>query len=449
MQKKTGRENGIINGVLWKELILFFFPVLLGALAQQSYSVVDAIIVGRFAGKNALGAIDATGNILRLFINFFIGLSSGATVIISQYYGAGKKDKVSEAVHTIIAFSVIGGILMTGIGIFLAPASLKAISIPADIAKDALLYARIYFAGTLGVLLYNTGAGILRAVGDSRRPSIYLMISCTLNVILDLLMVGVFKMGVMGAGLSTILSQAVSAIMVLKALMNTEGACRYRIRNTTLVIPVLKKMLAIGLPIGFQASIHSLSNLFMQSSINFFGTNVIAAWAICGKMDLIIWIIIESLGIAVTTFVAQNYGAKKPERMKKSIRDGIVIALILVGSISLMLYLYAKPIAGLFVKDEQVIRITADIMRMIAPFYVTYIWFEILGGGIRGVGQAFKAMLLATIGTCGLKISWILLVVPHRNELMVVLAGYPFTWIVTSAMFIIYYLKTSRGWKEI
>lgn len=442
-------ENRITEGIIWKELLRFFFPILIGTFFQQSYHTIDAIIIGRFAGKEALGAIDATGSFIKLFINFFIGLSSGASVIIAQHFGAKEKGKVSVAVHTILAFSLVGGALIMIAGIYLAPVFFKLMSVPEDILGQAVTYARIYFVGTIPSLLYNIGSGILRAVGDSKRPFYYLMVSCILNVVLDAFFVGVLNMGVEGVGLGTIVAQAVSAGLMMNALMRAKDCYQYIVSKTRITFSVLKRILVIGVPIGIQSSMYSISNMFMQSGINYFGTNAVAAWAICGKMDFLVWMVIDTLGIAVTTFVAQNYGAGQYKRMRRSVGSGVGIAVVLIGIISSILYCFAQPIGRLFITDQSVITISTRMMRLLAPFYVTYIAGEILSGAIRGVGESFKPMLLTLIGTCGLRIIWILTVIPYHKSLMTVIMGYPFTWIVTSVMFIIYYTIVRSQWIKI
>lgn len=329
-------ENGITEGVIWKQLLLFFFPILFGTFFQQLYNAADAVIVGRFVGKEALSAVGGgTGTVINLLVGFFVGLSGGAGVVIAQYYGAKKADLVDYAVHTAIAFSILGGfVLMIG-GILTAPAILTAMDTPADVLEPAILYIRIYYVGTIGNLIYNVGAGILRAVGDSRRPLYFLIASCFANILLDLLLIVCFGMGVAGAALATIGSQALSAVLVILALVRVQDMHRLDLRRIRINPGMLHHIVRIGFPTGLQSVMYSLSNIIIQAAINGLGTDTVAAWTVYGKMDALFWMTVSSFGIAITTFAGQNYGAGKMDRVKKGIRTclGICFATTVLISI--------------------------------------------------------------------------------------------------------------------
>ncbi len=285
-EDKENRANGITEGVIWQQLLLFFFPILFGTFFQQLYNAADAMIVGRFVGKEALAAVGGgTAGVIQVLVGFFVGLSSGATVIISQHYGAKHADKVSIAVHTSIAFSIIAGFVMMVGGIAIAPAVLEAMDTPADVMGPSVLYIRIYFLGLVGNLIYNMGSGILRAVGDSKRPLYFLIASCLTNIVLDVVFVVILKMGVAGAALATILSQALSAVLVIWVLMRTTDMHRLDIRKIHLDGQTLMRIIRIGLPAGLQSVMYSVSNVVVQASVNSLGTDVVAAWTAYGKID--------------------------------------------------------------------------------------------------------------------------------------------------------------------
>ena len=307
-----GKENKIVTGVIWQQLLLFFFPILFGTFFQQLYNAADAVIVGRFVGKEALSAVGGgTGTLIQLLVGFFVGLSSGATVIISQYYGARRSEMVGYAVHTSIAFSLVAGVGMMIVGITAAPWALRAMSTPEDILGPSTTYIRIYFLGVIGNLIYNMGAGILRAVGDSKRPLYFLIVSCLTNIVLDIAFVIGLHMGVAGAALATILSQALSAVLVLWVLMRTKDMHRLELRKIRFDGRMFHRIIRIGLPAGLQSVMYTSSNILIQSSVNALGTDTVAAWTAYSKIDSLFWMIVNAFGISITTFVGQNYGAGK------------------------------------------------------------------------------------------------------------------------------------------
>lgn len=319
--EKSKQENKITEGVIWKQLLLFFFPILFGTFFQQLYNAADAVIVGQFVGKEALSAVGGTtGTVINLLVGFFIGLGSGATVVISQYYGAKREEMVSFAVHTAIAFSLAAGLILMLIGLPLAPAILRSMSTPEDVLDLGILYIRIYFLGMIGNLIYNMGSGILRAVGDSKRPLYFLIASCLTNIVLDLLFVVCFKMGVAGAALATILSQLLSAVLVIIVLMRTKDMYHLELKKIGFDKRMFRRIIRIGFPAGLQSVMYSLSNLIIQVAINKEGTDTVAAWTVYGKIDVMFWMVINAFGISVTTFVGQNFGAGKLDRVKKGIR---------------------------------------------------------------------------------------------------------------------------------
>ena len=442
MDNLTEKHNSIVEGVIWKQLLLFFFPILLGTFFQQLYNTVDAAVVGKFVGKEALAAVGgATGTLINLFVGFFVGLSSGATVIISQFYGAKKEKPTEDSVHTAVAMGIAGGLLLTVVGMLLAPTMLRMMDTPDNVLAPAVTYLRIYFAGMVFNLLYNIGSGILRAIGDSRRP-LYVLIVCTLtNLVLDLLFVLVFHMGVAGAGLATILSQAVSALLVLRFLARTSECYKLTIRKIRFHLTILRHIIKIGLPAGIQSSLFSISNVLIQSTINAFGTTTMAAWTAYGKIDSVFWMLMSAFGISVTTFVGQNFGCGRIDRVKKSVRISLVMAFAVTVLLSGVLLLAGQYIYLLFTDDGDVLELGLQILRTLVPFYITYVLIEILSGAIRGTGESLRPMLISAFGICVLRIVWIKCFVPMHPQLEMVLYSYPITWGITSLLFLVYYLR--------
>lgn len=444
--KLTGRsENKITEGVIWKQLLLFFFPILFGTFFQQLYNAADAMIVGRFVGKEALSAVGGgTGTIIQVLVGFFVGLSSGATVVISQYYGAKREEMVSYAVHTAIAFSLAAGVVMTVAGIAAAPSVLRAMDTPADVMAPSITYISIYFAGLTGNLIYNMGAGILRAVGDSKRPLYFLIASCMTNIVLDLLFVVGFHMGVAGAALATIISQALSAALVIAVLMRTRDMYRLELKKIRFDGRMFVRIIRIGFPAGLQSIMYSVSNLIIQASVNSLGTDTVAAWTAYSKIDSVYWMIINAFGIAVTTFAGQNYGAGKNDRVRKGVRVCLGMSFGSTVVLSVLLYYVGVYFYSLFTTDPEVTRIGVEMLQYLVPFYVTYVAIEILSGALRGVSDCWIPMLLSCLGVCVLRILWIVAVVPLRRDIYNIMFSYPLTWTVTSILFAVYYLLFSK-----
>ncbi len=442
---KAETSNRITEGVIWQQLLLFFFPILFGTFFQQLYNAADAMIVGRFVGKEALSAVGGSAGMLtNMIVGFFVGLSSGASVIISQYYVAKRPEMVGYAVHTSIAFSIAAGIIMMAAGIILAPWMLTAMGTPEDVMAPSILYLRIYFLGMVGNLVYNTGAAILRAVGDSKRPLYFLIISCLTNILLDVLFVIVFRLGVMGAACATILSQLLSASMVTVCLMRTADMHRLIWKQVRLDARMLRRIIRIGFPAGVQSVMYGLSNVIVQSGINSLGTDSVAAWAAYSKIDSVFWMMVNSFGIAVTTFVGQNYGAGKMDRVRGGVRSCMKMTLAASALMSWLIYNWGIFGYELFTSDAEVIRIGIAMMQYLAPTYVTYVAIEVLSGSLRGVGDCWVPMMLCMIGICAIRVGWILFAVPLKRDMYQIMFCYPLTWVVTTILFVVYYLGFSR-----
>ena len=438
--KKGKQGNGITEGVIWKQLLIFFFPILFGTFFQQLYNTVDAVIVGRFVGKDALAAVGgSTGTLINLLVGFFVGLSSGATVIISQFYGGGREKRVSEAVHTAIAFSLACGVGLMVIGIAASPIALRAMGTPDDIMQYSLSYIRIYFLGIIPNLVYNMGAGILRAIGDSKRPLYYLMASCFTNIVLDLVLVVWLRLDVRGAAIATIVSQLVSAVLVVLQLLRTKDSYRLVIRKIRLNLFMVMRIVRIGLPAGLQSVMYSASNIIIQSSVNSLGTDTVAAWTAYSKIDSVYWMIISALGISITTFVGQNYGAGKLDRVKRGIYVCLGLSFLITAILSVTLYLGGGYIYLMFTADAAVIAKGMEILHFLVPAFATYVCIEVLSGALRGTGDCWIPMIMTAVGVCALRVLWILVAVPLKPDILTVVFSYPLTWSITSILFLVYF----------
>lgn len=440
MTSQESHVNGITEGVIWKQILLFFFPILFGTLFQTLYNTVDAIIVGQFLGKEALAAVSGgTSTMVNLIIGFFSGIASGATVIISQHYGAKNESQVEKSLHTALAMSIYSG-LFVSIGGYLATVPLlNLIDTPESILPLATQYLHIYFGGALSIIVYNMGAGIFRAVGDSRHPLYFLIAGSLINIVLDILFIAVFKRGVRGAAEATIISQYVSAILTIIYLKRRTDCCKLKFtRILSIDKSTLKFMLQLGLPAGIQSVMYNISNMLIQANVNHFGTDTAAAWASYNKLDVIFWMIINAFGIAITTFVGQNYGAGKIDRARK----GVKVCTLMTAGTAFMLSL-AYIFLGqwgfrLFTNDEVVIAIGMRILRTIAPVFVCYIGIEILSGACRGAGKTIIPTVFSVFGICGLRISW-LSIAWCTATIERVMYCYAISWTFVSLLFLLYY----------
>ena len=438
-------DNKIVNGSIFGQLLLFFFPILFGTFFQQLYNTADAMVVGRFVGKQALAAVGgSTSTLINLLVGFFIGLSSGATVVISQYYGAGKADKVHWAVHTSVAFSVVGGLVMMVVGIACAHPALVAMKTPDDVMGQSMIYLRIYFIGTVANLLYNMGAGILRAVGDSKRPLYFLIISCFVNIALDLFFVAYLKIGVAGAALATILSQCISAAMVMVCLMRTKDIYQLVWKAVRIDRRMLRRIVRIGFPAGMQSIMYNVSNVIIQTGVNTLGTDNVTAWATYGKVDGLFWMMISALGISATTFVGQNYGAGRMDRVRKGTSVCMGIGVLLTTIVGVVLYTGGYLLVDLFTEDAEVRRISMELVRFMVPTFITYIAIEVLSGTLRGVGDAWMPLVITGVGICAVRVLWIIVALPVRPHILTAAFSYPLTWTITSLAFVVYYYCFSR-----
>lgn len=435
------QSASITEGIIWKQLLLFFFPILMGSFFQQMYNTVDTIIVGRALGTQALAAVGSSSSLINLINGFFIGLSSGATVILSQFYGAGDLTGLQRSLHTGITLSLVLGALTMLVGVALSPGILRLIQTPENCLADAVTYVQIYFLGAIASMVYNMGTGILRAMGDSKKPMLFLIISCVTNVLLDLLFVIVWDLGIAGVAIATVAAQCISAVLVITALLRLPQQMHLQWRLLRLEGPILRRILGIGIPAGLQFITYDLSNLITQSSINSFGAVTTAAWAAYAKSDPIIWMVLGAFGVAVTTFVGQNYGAGKYDRIRKNTRTCMAMAAAAVVLLCALEVYFRKWILGIYTTDPEVIRIGAFMMISVLPFVVLFVPVEVLGGTMRGVGYSLVPAMITGLFACAFRIGWVFLVVSRWHTVKVLILCYPISWLLCAVVFIAVYFR--------
>ena len=442
-------DNKITNGTIWKQLLIFFFPIVLGSLFQQIYGMADTIIVGHFVGKTALAAVGGSASrIVDLMVGFFVGLSSGASVILAQYYGGQDQKKVNMTIQTAIAFCIVSGVFVSIIGIVLTKPLLQLLSTPADTMEGATTYLTIYFLGIIFNLLYNMASALLRAMGDSKRPLYVLIMTCLSNIILDVVFVVFFQLGVAGVAIATILCQCISAIMVLYMLYRSEQ-CQFDFHKIKISFDYLKRILRIGIPAAMESLTYSVTNSFIQIYINILGTTVIAAWTVAGKVDSFFWMFLNAFSIAITTFVAQNYGAGKIDRVRKSVKVCFIMTFLSSVLIASLILIYVHPIYQLFTSDLDVMVCGIHIEYYLMPTYLIFIIISILSGALRGIGKVLIPLLLSCGGVCLIRIVWLLIAFPQSSSLDTVMFSYPLSYVITALLYLFYYFKTFPKQKEL
>jgi len=431
----------ITEGVIWKQLLFFFFPILLGTFFQQLYNTVDTIIVGRFVGTQALAAVGSTASLISLINGFFIGLSTGASVVVSQHYGAGDREGIRRCMVTNALLSVILGVLAMSVGIFCSPGLLRLIKTPESCLDDAVLYARIYFTGAAATVIYNMGSGILRAMGDSRRPLYFLIVTCFSNIVLDLLFVLVLNWGIRGVAIATVLSQCISALLVIVCVCRLPEDIRLKSGKTAPDPALLRRILLIGLPAGLQFITFDLSNLLVQSGINSFGDITVAAWAAFSKADCITWMISGAFGVSITTFVGQNFGAQKYSRIRQSVRVCLAMSIAVQLTLSILTLVLREFILGIYTTDTDVIRVGAYAMLWITPFNALFMFVEVFAGAMRGTGYSVMPTVITGSCVCAFRILWVLTMVARYHTIEMLCIVYPLSWLIASVVFTIAYLR--------
>ena len=437
------QKSELTEGIIWKTLLVFTLPILAGNFFQHLYTTADAVIIGRFTGKEGLAAIDSVFSLLKLPVNLFSGLSAGSSILISQLYGAKKYGELSKTIHTALILTFIIGTFLSVTGVLLSPALLVMMGVPSDIFGATLIYVRIYFGGMLISLFYNIAAGILRAMGNAQTPFYALVVSSGINIVLDILFIGVFKWGIAGAAFATVLAQLCSAVILFLTLSKKGSLCPLHISQLKLHGTAAVTIAKLGVPIGLQSILFPIANMIIQTRVNGTGTEHIAAWALCGKLDFLIWISLEAMTTAVSTFVAQNYGAEKYDRVHTGIRSGLWMGVAVIGILSAVLYFWSVPLGKLFIsaEDYSILIITKRLMHLMAPFYTVFVVAEIFSAAMYGTGETFKPMIITLLGICVFRILWIWCIVPYYPSIDVIVWAFPASWILTSGVFTIAYCR--------
>lgn len=437
----AAKTYSMTEGTIFKGIIFFAIPLFFGNLFQQLYNTADSLIVGNFLGSAALAAVSSSGNIINLLVGFFNGISVGAGVVVSRYYGGGNSKMVQKAIHTTIAFALAAGVILTIGGFFLAPRLLVLIGTPSDVLPNSITYFQIYFLGSVAFVLYNALSGILQAVGDSRHPLYYLIISSVTNVVLDILFITFFNGGVGSAALATIISQTVSALLCLGHLMRTQEGYRVSLRAIRFDWPMLRQIITNGLPAGVQNSIISLANVVVQSHINSFGKMAVAGSGSYAKIEGFGFLPITCFALAMTTYISQNLGAKKPERAKKGARYGFLCSVLLAEAVGIGIYIFAPTLIALFDRTPEVIQYGTLHARTVTLFYCLLAFSHCAAGILRGAGKAIVPMLVMLICWCLIRVTYITIVTQFIPEIQVVFWAYPLTWTLSSLIFYVYYRK--------
>lgn len=435
----TSVRTDMTNGVIWKSLVAYSVPILLGDLLQQLYNMADSVIVGRCVGKAALAAVGCTSPIINTLIGLFMGISMGSTVVIAQYYGANDKPRLRKAVHTTIAITFIAGVIMALIGVLSTDFMLRLMKTPDDVYPEAKIYLTIYFTGILGLVMYNMTSGILRAVGDSRHPLYFLCFSAATNIVLDLVFVVNFKLGVAGAALATVISQFVSAILILFMLMRSCEVYSVSVKEVCIDKKILMRIINIGVPFGLQRAITAFSNVVVQSFINSFGSGSMAGWSVYSKIDMLIFMPLQSLMMAITTFTGQNLGAGKPERIIKGTRVCVAMMMTITVAVAVILSAFAQPIIMLFNSEPDVLKYGTTFIRFILPWAVTACVSNALSGTLRGIGNSQAPMLLSLFSFVVFRQLYLNIGTLFFDSIYFVAFSYPAGWIVCSIVTMLYY----------
>lgn len=429
------------EGSIWKKLLMYSIPLILGNLFQQLYNTVDSIIVGNYIGSEALAAVGSSGSIINLLIGFCVGASAGAGVVIAQFFGAQDKEGVRKAVHTTLAIAIAAGVVMTVVGILLVPFLLRAMGTPEEVFGQAVTYLQVYFGGIFFSVIYNMSAGILNAVGNSRRSLIYLMIAAVSNIFLDLLLVVVLKMGIVGAALATDISQLLSCIFILLFLTRSQEIYRVCLREIRFYGRMPSKIIKIGLPTGIQHVVISFSNVLVQSSVNSFGAAAMAGFAAYIKIDGFNILPVMSFSTAATTFTGQNIGAGKYDRVKRGMYVSLAMGIIYTIATGILLLIFAPQVIGVFTDNQEVVTYGVYIMKFFCPFYWSLAILHVLSGTIRGTGHTLEPMLVILFSLCVFRVIWITAALSIAHQFSYVMVVYPLSWMVGMILILLYAWK--------
>ena len=442
-------KNGLMTqGSIFKKIFLFSIPLLLGNFFQLMYNTIDSVVVGNYVGKTALAAVGASSPIVSFMIAFFQGLATGAGVVVARAYGSRNRERVEKSVHTFITFSFIFGLILSIVGYFLAGSFLKWINTADDYYLEALAYLKIYFLGNVFVTLYNAGTGILQSVGNSKVPLIILIITSLANIFFDILLVKTFGLGVAGAAYATVICEAISVVLVLLVLFLAKDEYKLEFRKLRIDLESLKQTIKIGVPAGLQGMIVSISNVFVMAYINDFGSAAVAGFSCANKYDNFMALPVNSLALAITTFISQNLGAREYERVKKSTRITIAMALSIVILLSVFLYIFAKDCAKLFSSEEDVINAAAAFIRSMCPFYFALCFHQVYSGALRASGRSNIPMITSIMSFVVIRQIFLYFTLQTIKDIKIVGYSYGFTWILAAVFTSLYYFKSHWLIKE-
>lgn len=441
MQNTNGSKN-MTEGNVKKLILQFAIPIFFSQLFQQLYNTADSLIVGRFLGKGPLAAVSSSGPLIFLLVSFFTGTAAGAGVVISRYFGAKDEERVKRAVHTNVAFGLVAGLVVTVIGVIFTPSILKLMRTDPSVLPDSIAYFRYYFLGVLANVMYNIFTSIMNAVGDSRRPMIYLIGSSVLNILLDLLFIGVFRMGVAWAAIATTISQLVSALLCLKRLLRKGTVYQISFRQVRFHNDMLREILKYGLPTGVQNSVIGLANVILQSNVNSFGEDAMAGYGAYVKLEGFAFLPITCFSMAMTTFIGQNLGAGNYGRAKEGARFGIVMALVLAETIGVIMFLAVPQLVAMFNADPEVVRLGTKQGRTEALFYFLLAFSHIIAGICRGAGKGIVPMMIMLSVWCVFRIAYITVMMHIVHDIGLIYWAYPLTWGISSVIYLVYYVKS-------
>ena len=439
------KDVDMTEGNITRHIINFALPLLIGNVFQQLYNTVDTWVVGNYVSNEAFSAVGTVGPIINMLIGFFMGLSSGAGVVISQYYGAKRYNEVHDTVHTAMVMTIIMGIAFTAIGLGMTPFMLRLMNTPENVMPESTAYLTIYFSGILGLMVYNIGAGILRAVGDSQRPFYFLVVCAVMNTALDLLFVLVFHMGVEGVALATVLSQCTSALLVVITLMRTDTCIKLRLKDLKINFAMLGKIFRVGIPAAIQMAITSFSNIFVQSYINYFGDNCMSGWTAYAKIDQLLFLPMQSIALASTTFVGQNLGCNQVERARKGVSRALLIAIISTVILMVPVMAFASPVVAFFNSKAEVVEIGTMLLHWLSPFYVLCCFNQIYSGALRGAGNSRAPMIIMLTSFVAFRQVYLFIMAWVCNEIIPIAMSYPAGWLLCSTLTAIYYHSVKLG----
>ena len=443
---KNRRENmNLTEGSVWQKLLVFFLPIAAGTIIQQLYNAVDGLIVGRFVGTNALAAVGgSSAQIINVLVGFFVAMTAGSSVIIGQIYGAGRREDLNRAIGSAVTVMALFGVALMALGLIISPGLLRLLNTPDETMEGAVLYLRIYFLGVPLLMVLNMESGILRAVGDSFHPFLFMIAGCVLNIMMDIVFVVVFGWGIAGVAVATVTAQAVNTALLTRQLARRDQEYRLTVRELGVKGVYLANMLRLGIPAGLQSSMYSLSNMTIQVAVNSLGTVVVASWAMSGKTDGFFWAISNAMGAAITSFIAQNYGAGRTDRVRQCVKQGLIMHFTVTIVVSAALMITAIPVLRLLTPDDAVVETTYRVMSYFVPFYFTWVLVEVLSAVLRGAGDVVYPVVIIGIGICLFRVIWILTVFAHFGTLLSLCLSYTASWTLTSIALVIYYRK--GGW---